>query len=205
MGRFLLGGNWETGETVLPEIKQESKAIATIPQRSVAMQQFDEHMNPTGMEAVYWYAKRAANSRGYLNKFASEDACLMAIMRGKDYGLSMTASLEMLQIIEGKISLPATFMADLARSHPDCEYLDVVEEGPEFCTVETKRRSDGKTFRVTFTLDMAKAAKLVKPNSGWDKYLPDMLYSRAISRCCRRHWSGAIRGSYSIEEMQDAT
>ncbi len=192
-----------------PERKQETKeaipaATKEIAVRSVAMTQFDEHMNPTGMEAVYWYAKRAANSRVYLQKFASEDACLMAIMRGKDYGLSMTASLEMLQIIEGKISLPATFMADLARNHPDCEYLDVVDEGPEHCTVETKRKSDGRVFQVKFTLDMAKAAKLVKPNSGWEKYLPDMLYSRAISRCCRRHWSGAIRGAYSIEEMNDS-
>ncbi len=195
--------NWETGETVLPEIKQESKAIATIPQRSVAMQQFDEHMNPTGMEAIYWYAKRANDSRVYLKKFGSEDACLMAIMRGKDFGLSMTASLETLQIIEGKICLPVHFMVTQARKHPDCEYIEVDESTDKLCTVSTKRKSSDRVHPITFRIEEAQAAGLIKPGSGWVKWPIDMCYARAMSRLIRRVWPDSTQGSYSQEEMAE--
>ncbi len=200
--------NLGIGGAGIAEYQRQSKARPTemIPMaaRSVAMTQFDENMQPTGMEAVYWYAKRAIDSRAYLKKFSNEDAALMAIMRGKDYGMTMSMSLETLNIIEGKIALPASYMATLCRKNPNCEYFDIVDEGEDFCTVETKRKSDGKAFKVTFTMQMAIDAKLVKPNGNWEKWKPDMLYSRAVSRLARRVWAESLNGAYSIEEMSDA-
>lgn len=178
-----------------------TQAIAT---RSVAMTQFDADMNPMGMEAMYWLAKRACDSRNYIKKFSNEDACLMAIMNGRRFGLSPVAALETLYVIEGKVCLPAQFMVTLARRNPDCEYFDVIESDDKHCIVETKRRSDGKVFRVDFNIAEAVTAGLVKPNSNWTKWPIDMCYARACSRLGRRVWTDALHGAYSIEEMADA-
>ncbi len=190
-----------------PEQKKEqpiaTPTAALVPLGQAAMQNFDENLNPVGMPAVYWYAKRANDSRVYLKKFGSEDACLMAIMRGKDFGLSMTASLETLQIIEGKICLPVHFMVTQARKHPDCEYIEVDESTDKLCTVSTKRKSSDRVHPITFRIEEAQAAGLIKPGSGWVKWPIDMCYARAMSRLIRRVWPDSTQGSYSQEEMAE--
>ncbi len=183
------------------EKKKETTAIAV--KGTEAIQQFDASMNPTGMAGLYWLAKRAVDARMY-SKFSNVDMCLMAMLRGKDFGLSPTASLETLHVIDGKVCLPASFVVSLARKHPDCEYVDAVEIDDVHCKVETKRKSSDKVYSATFTIEEAKTAGLVKPRGAWEKYAQDMLYARAMTRLCRRIWTEALCGSYAVEEMQES-
>ena len=61
----------------------------------------------------------------------------------------------------------------------------------------------GGTATITWTLDMAKRAGLVKPNSGWSKFPRAMLRSRVVSEGVRTVFPGVATGIYTPEEVVD--
>jgi hypothetical protein len=61
----------------------------------------------------------------------------------------------------------------------------------------------GGSLRVEWTIEMAKAAGLVRDGSGWSKYPEDMLRSRVVSRAVRSVYPACILGHYAVEEVQD--
>lgn len=167
-----------------------------------ALTQFDSNLQPTGMAGAWWFVQKAVTSRLYSRKFGSPEAALMAVARGKDYGLSPAASLEMLQMIEGKICPPAQLLAAMAKRSPNCLYF-VVEANGNTATARTKRKGSPIEETVTFTTEMAKKANLVKPGGAWEKSEEDMCVARASSKLARRVFPDETCGAYSFEEMQD--
>jgi len=61
----------------------------------------------------------------------------------------------------------------------------------------------GGSLTVEWTLEMAKAAGLVRDGSGWSKYPEDMLRSRVVSRAVRSVYPACILGHYATEEVMD--
>jgi hypothetical protein len=58
----------------------------------------------------------------------------------------------------------------------------------------------GKT---TFTIEDAKRAELVKPDSGWVKYPQAMLFARAISTGCRTYTPDVFNGNFALRPRRD--
>jgi len=176
---------------------------AKLDEKSLALAQFDENLQPTGMRGLYWFAQRAIESR-FSTKFGTVDKALMVMARGKDFGLSPSAAMELMQDIQGKLTLPAQLLVAMAKRHPDCEYFYLEDVSPDSATAVTKRKGAPKEERRTYTLEMAKRAGLLKPGGGWDKNPEDMCVWRATSKLARQVYPDATMGAYSFEEMEGA-
>ena len=81
----------------------------------------------------------------------------------------------------------------------------ILEHNDTVCSIEFREIEDGKWVEVgesTFTIEDAKRAKLVYPDSAWIKYPRAMLFSRAISQGARLYAPDAIGGVYTSEEIK---
>lgn len=105
------------------------------------------------------------------------------MLKGYELGLSMTASFELVQVIQNKPALsPRGAMAILLSSNLAQELkIERIEENKQFVGYRcTMTRNNGFSFTAKFTLAEAKQAGLVKPDSGWQKYPENMCMWRAI-------------------------
>ena len=62
---------------------------------------------------------------------------------------------------------------------------------------------NGGSLELTWTIDQAHAAGLVKPGSGWIKYPRAMLRARVVSEGIRTVYPGCVIGTYTPEEIAD--
>jgi len=193
------------GKVASKEPAVETKSIAKID----PMSQFNESLQPTGMGGLWWLANRAVNARLY-EKFGSPERALMAMGRGADFGMSPFAAMERLMIVEGKICPGAQDLVAMVQKHPQCAYFYVkdVNNTPDkasataVCCRILRNGKDGPEQTFTYTIEDAKRAKLVKPNSGWDKNPGAMCVARASSWLARWAFPDATTGAYSWEEME---
>jgi hypothetical protein len=79
-----------------------------------------------------------------------------------------------------------------------------VEDGADYCRISGRRHDNGFEHTVTYTLDEAKAAGLVKADkagSAWVRFVTDMLYNRAMGRFARRVAPDVLGGLYLSTEL----
>jgi len=62
---------------------------------------------------------------------------------------------------------------------------------------------NGGSLEMTWTINQAQKAGLVKPGSGWEKYPRAMLRSRVVSEGIRTVYPGCVIGTYTPEEVGD--
>lgn len=128
------------------------------------------------------------------------------IMAGHELGIGPMASMQNVHIIKGKTSLGYSLVGGLIRRHPLYDY-DVTEHSKTTCTIEFYR-IEGQEKKlmgepITWTIEMAKRADLVKPNSGWVKHPEDYLFARAMTAGARRYCPDVFMGAiYTPEELQ---
>ena len=124
----------------------------------------------------------------------------MAIMlKGYELGLSLTASFEFIQVVEGRPAISPRGALALILNSPVCAGVKVTEE-PGKCTVWMKR-SSGFEYTVTWTIEDAKRAGVVKSGSGWEKYEANMLRWRAIGFCADVVFPDVIGGMKRTDEL----
>jgi hypothetical protein len=63
------------------------------------------------------------------------------------------------------------------------------------------KRKNGFEYTVTFTIEDAKQAQLIKPDSGWDKYPANMLRWRAIGYCIDVVFPDVIGGMKRSDDL----
>lgn len=127
---------------------------------------------------------------------------LTIITCGDELGIGRMQALRSINVIKGKPALAAELMLGLCfKKIPGFKatFTTPFEKQHLECTVIMQRPGgDPSTFK--FTLEEARNAGLVKPDSGWSKYPQDMLRARAISRGCRAIAPDATMGMVSMEE-----
>lgn len=115
------------------------------------------------------------------------------LVLGRDLGLNASQSLTGIHVVEGKPMLAATTLAGFVRQHPSYDY-EVAEHDEKRCAIRFLRRGiyiEGAATPFNemgvsaFTIEEARAAGLVKPKSGWEKYPRNMLFARALSNGVR--------------------
>ena len=100
------------------------------------------------------------------------------------------ASLRSVHIIEGKHSLSADLMVALVLKSGLAEYFQLVETTDKICTYETKRRDAPQPQRLSYAIEQAEKADLLKPSrsgklTAWQKMPKQMLRASAASRSWR--------------------
>lgn len=129
----------------------------------------------------------------------------MAIMlKGYELGLSLTASFEFVQVIQGHVGLSPRGCLALIQQSPLLEALsidDYADENgnPESCTVAMARGNF--TYSVTVTMEDAHRAGLIKPGSGWEKWPANMLRWRAVGFCADVVFPDIIGGMKRADEL----
>jgi hypothetical protein len=125
-------------------------------------------------------------------------AILACVATGRALGLADMSALRSIHIIDGKASFSAELMSSLVRK---AGHSIVGESGPTAAKVTGKRKDNGDTMSVEFTLDMADRAGLLGKAS-WKKYPESMLYARAVSQLCRQLFPDCFAGAtYTPEEL----
>jgi hypothetical protein len=116
-------------------------------------------------------------------------------------GLPAMASLRAMHIVEGKPTLAADFIRALVVRSGLVEYFRCSERTPDRATFIIKRK-DEPEMSLTYTLEEARAAGLVKPKSGWERNAADMLVARASSKLARLVCPEITFGLYAREEFE---
>lgn len=105
------------------------------------------------------------------------------MLKGFELGLSMTASFELVQVIQGKPALSPRGAMAILLSSPLVKEITITKliDKNLFIGYEClMSRTTGFSFIGRFTLEDAKRAGLVKPDSGWAKYPENMCLWRAV-------------------------
>jgi len=129
----------------------------------------------------------------------------MAIMlKGYELGLSLTASFEFVQVIQGHVGLSPRGCLALIQQSPLCTKLEIEDQQdkggkPSACTVTMGRGEF--VYSVTVTMEDAERAGLVKPGSGWEKWPANMLRWRAVGFCADVVFPDIIGGMKRTDEL----
>lgn len=104
---------------------------------------------------------------------------VVAILAGRELGIPPMASLRGIHVIKGKVELGAGLLAAMIRKSRRYDYK-VLQAWDHLC--ELIWYDNGEEIgRSHFTIDDAKRAKLIKPDSNWEKFPKAMLFARALS------------------------
>ncbi len=131
-----------------------------------------------------------------------ESGIMMIMLAAREYGIGPAQALNGgLHIIEGKVELSARMMSALIRRARHT--LQIIESTPTKCTIRGRRSDTNEIHTVTFTIEEAQQAGLIKDKGGWKKNPIDMLYARAVSRLARQLFSDVIGIGYVEGEIVD--
>jgi hypothetical protein len=122
--------------------------------------------------------------RSRLFGVASPEGAAAIMLRGYELGLGLTTSFEYLVTIGGKPSLTPHGALAIALQSGELEGMKIEDrkgpdDQPSSCYVWMRRRN-GLEYRLEYSMEDAKRAGLVRPNSAWQSYPANMLRWRCI-------------------------
>lgn len=128
---------------------------------------------------------------------------LVALITGRELGLSPMQSIRGMHVIKGKAVMSADLMVALVQKHRDtCEWFRMVESTDTKAVYETKRHGHPEPVRLTWTLEQAKNAGLLT-NDNWKKHPAAMLRARCSSALARAVYPDLMMGVYDPDEAQE--
>lgn len=134
----------------------------------------------------------------HLNK--SEKVITIMLM-ARELGIpNMVALREMYMAAPGKPACSARLMAALVYRDHTGKALHVVESTDERCTVRYKRADSDEHGTLTWTIQMAETAGLLRKDN-WKTHPAAMLRSRAISAVCQAIFPDSVLGMYTPEDL----
>lgn len=190
--------------------KENGGAAIVEPERAIARQadvlpaappaEWEKQLEPRSMDEARMLAKFAFDSRLF-GAYGSPQAVLMTVMAGRDFGMSAMASLRAFHVVSGKPVLAADAIRALVLRSGKVKFFRCAERTAEKCTFISQRHEDDQPTSVTYTIEDAKAAGLVKPGSQWTKGPADMLVARASAKLARLVAPEVTFGIYAPEEF----
>lgn len=154
------------------------------------------------MMVFHTMAETAVNSKMYKN-VGEKAGIMMVMLAARELGISPMMSLNGgLNIIQGKVEISARMMNALIRKAGHS--ITIVESSDSGCKLKGKRADTGDTAEVSYTIQEAQKAGLVKTGGGWTKNPKDMCFARALSRLARQLFSDVIGIGYVEGEIKGA-
>jgi 5'-3' exonuclease len=193
---------------VQAELTQASSAPQTAiqkapePQYIVKTETIDyrHSLEPVGTDGAFRFAKMACES-GLYPKFKGPAQHMMAVMRGRVFGLDATTSLDAIEMIQGKPTLKAQLIAGIIMASPKCEFLECSELSSASCTWETKRVGNRSVQSRTWTIQDAEKMGLNKKDN-WKKQPDVMLQWRCLMAIARQVYPDITLGIYDKDELE---
>ncbi len=186
-----------------PAVETKAVEVRAVPSSALVPMEYSRALDPRDTRDARIIAKDLFESNMF-SGYGSPQAVLSTIMFGRELGLPAMTSLRGIHNIDGKHALSAQLMVALVLDSGKAEYFELLEVSDTAATFETKRVGARNPQRVTYTLDQAQKAGLVRPKSNWEKDPQSMLVARAQSRLCRLVYPDVVLGLYTPEELQEA-
>lgn len=156
-------------------------------------------MIPTDQEYQMMLKLAQSASKSVLSKFKTQEDALMAMLTAKELGLPLMFGLNEINVIKSRPELSARAISALIRKHGhkieqiSCDSLE--------CKLKGTRRDTGESMIVSYTIEDAKNAGLVREGSNYKKFPSDMMFARAVSRLGRRLFSDILGSCYVQGEI----
>lgn len=130
-------------------------------------------------------------------------AVAAAMLTGRELGIGPMMSLRHVQIVKGVPTLSAEYKRArvLAAGHD----FEVEEHTTQRCRVRGRRAGTSRWLEVTFTMDDARTAGLVKDKGAWKTRPRRMLFARAGSELCDFLFADVVNGLPTAEIVADGT
>lgn len=151
-------------------------------------------------------AERFHAGQLYGRSFKTVEALFTVMLLGVELGLPPQAALSNVHIIEGKPCLSSHLIISKGKSHPDCVYLECVDEqyghddpSKNFVTYATKKTSYGKEQRFTYSQKDAMDDQMRWAKGG--KNFRAMLRKTAGCQAVRLWYPETTSGMYGLAEM----
>ena len=163
-----------------------------------------QDMEPTTFGGLYRLASVLSSSKLIPDHFKQDPASTMLVMlSARDLGLPLIPALQNAYVIGGKLGWQAVVLETLAKRSTDCKAFYLKSATNESASYVVQTADMPAPAEVTYTLQEAKTAGLLREGSGWTKNPKDMLVARCRTRAARQYFPEAILGMYSIEEIRD--
>lgn len=158
---------------------------------------------PTQAEitAIEVMAKQAVESK-FIEKLGGFAGAFSIAMYARELNVPiMSALFGGFSNIMGKITIAPQLMNAMIRR---AGHKLKIDSNDQRSIIIGTRKDTGETCEVSFSLEDARKAGLIKANGGWEKYPSDMCFARALSRLARRLFPDVIGMAYVEGELEDA-
>lgn len=184
--------------------RKPAAPVAAAPAETLpVVLEYGKQLEPRSLSEAMKLANALYQSALFGGAYGSPHAVLSTIIAGRELGLQTMAALRAFHIVEGKHQLSADFIRALVLKSGLAEYFRVKVRNAERCTFITKRKGDDDPIDLTYTIDDARQAGLVKDKSGWAKNPADMLVARAGAKLARLVYPEVVFGLYAPEEFDE--
>jgi len=183
--------------TPVPDEMEESVTGTALAVIDVA---YERQLEPRSIDDAIKIAKYAFASKLF-GAYGTPQGVLMMILAGREMGIATMHSLRAFDVIDGKPALKADAIRAIVLQSGKAEYFRNTERTAERATFVGKRKGDPE-IALSYTIDEARQAGLLKPGSGWTKNPADMLVARASGKLARLIWPDVIHGIYAREELE---
>lgn len=177
-----------------------SHAPTAMVVREPAPAEWEKQLEPRSLVEAKDVASAMFQARLF-NGYGNAPAVLSTVMAGRELGLPAVASLRAFHIVDGKHCLAADAIRALVMKSGQAKFFRCTERTNERATFETQR-GDDPVMSVSFSMEDAQRAGVVKKGSGWEKHPADMLVARASSKLARLVYPDVVFGLYSPEEFE---
>lgn len=134
-----------------------------------------------------------------LFKTAGPEQAAAIMLKGYELGLSMTAAFEFVHNIQGTTSISPRGALALIHQSPLCAGIKI-EDAPGACTV-TMKRTNGFEYTISYTIEEAREAGLIKEGGAWQLYPSNMLRWRAIGFCADVVFPDVLAGLKTADQF----
>lgn len=130
------------------------------------------------------------------------EQAFVILQTGAELGLGPMQALRSIHVVKGRPILSAQLMVAMVLRSGDCRYFRRVGGDQHQATYETLREGMPEPVTLTYTLDEAKAAGLLR-NDNWKKHPAAMLRARASSALARDVYPDLVAGLYTPDEGRE--
>lgn len=160
-------------------------------------------LTPTTWQMIQSVAPAMHQAR--LFGVSSPEQAMVIMLKGYELGLGLAAAFEFIQVVEGKPTISPRGALAMVLQSPLCggvKIEDIADEqgNPTACRV-WMQRTNGMEYTVTWTLEDARRAGVVKDKGAWQTYPANMLRWRAVGYCADVVFPDVIGGLKRADEL----
>ena len=163
-------------------------------------------IKPTNLTELMEFSQALAKSGLVPNDYQGKpNNIVVALQWGSEIGLAPMQALQNISVINGRAAVWGDSMLALVTSHKDFAGIQETFEGGTAVCIVKRMLKTGELQETggEFSIDMAKQANLWGRKGPWTSYPNRMLQMRARGFALRDAFPDALKGSMSVEEVND--